>query len=199
MKNDENRFKSKKEMKSFVMDDPKAEIEERGSSIEILPRSKFEDGEKLYFGTDEDFSLYFEGSSLKIATDTTEIFKFSYSSNVSYLRGAGVAGDDLYFYANSGEDRPGMFFYGGAQVELACASGSSIILKDNTTQIIKFTLDTDGIIETEANRNIYLKPGGTGSVKFGTEITNAGNARGKLIKIITGAGDTIYLKTFDTV
>jgi len=72
---------------------------------------------------------------------------------------------------------------------------------NNDAFFFKFSHDAnDAIVETEAtNRNIYLKPHGTGLVKWGTEVVNAGSDRGKLIAMKTAAGTTVYLKTYDTV
>jgi len=71
----------------------------------------------------------------------------------------------------------------------------------NALFFFKFSHDAnDAIVETEAtNRSIYLKPHGTGLVKWGTEIVNVGSDRGKLIAMETAAGTTVYLKTYDLV
>ena len=49
------------------------------------------------------------------------------------------------------------------------------------------------------NNDTYLMTPGSGVVKFGTEIVNAGADRGKLVKFKSAAGDVVYIKTYDTV
>jgi len=72
---------------------------------------------------------------------------------------------------------------------------------NNALFFFKFSHDAnDAIVETEAtNRSIYLKPHGTGLVKWGTEVVNVGSDRGKLIAMETAAGTIVYLKTYDMV
>ena len=75
----------------------------------------------------------------------------------------------------------------------------NIVLKQSGTLRGYISVGSPLEFITYTNGDISFKPNGTGLVKFGVETTNAGSDRGKLIKLKTAAGTTVYVKTYDLV
>ena len=99
------------------------------------------------------------------------------------------------------DTEPFLQFNTDGKIYVKLGTNKSIVLQEGGASFGYIYEDTSGnfTLESASNRDILLSPHGTGLVKFGTEIVNAGNARGKLIPFKTTAGDTVHIKTFDTV
>jgi hypothetical protein len=144
----------------------------------------------------------FDNNVVSFGDNTGDFFfKFSIAAVTSTLSGGGVAGDNLMIKANAAQSFPYVYLNGGASVHISATGGSKIYLREGHTDFLGFYENgTDEIIEGQtANNDLFLFPNGTGVLKWGTETTNAGSARGELIKMKTAAGTTVYLKTYDLV
>jgi len=108
-------------------------------------------------------------------TNGTQLFEMSYSAvGKTYLKGGFVSGYDLFVYANAIDGLPYMKFNGLGEIQFYHSTGKKFELFESTTKYIMMYADTDAVIETAAaNQHLYLKPNGTGKVKFGTYVAGA--------------------------
>jgi hypothetical protein len=106
-----------------------------------------------------------------------------------------TAGDTLTIYSNTVDGRPRLVLTGGAKMELH-ASTSFEFNTDAATPLTLSYSAPDTILDTYGgDHNLFLKPNGTGKVKFGTYVPGlvvstgtipmldaAGNARNILVQ-----------------
>ena len=118
--------------------------------------NKFNDGEKLIFGTDDDWEITFDGTNFKIGRDT-------------YPRIRLVAGYVVL------ETTPGT---------------GKISMREGISAFFEFyeNATDDTISGSTLNNDMYLKPNGTGVVKFGTYSAKGVEAFAGFATIKTGDG-----------
>ena len=147
------------------------------------------------------------GDGLYMFDDATQMFKFEYASNVSKVKGAGVAGDDLRIYVNSGEDYPQIEMYGGAYITLN--TFLDIRFKKQGTELLRISNDaTYTILDTVGSFPYQIKQGGstlgfltfenTGGQLFLHECTTP-TAKADYMTLYTKADNKIYCQTGDGV
>jgi len=80
----------------------------------------------------------------KILSETVQVLKATYASNVSTLEGGNVTGDDLTLKANTVDATPYAQFLGGSGVKIDVATGADINFSDAGTTEHVFTLGGGG-------------------------------------------------------
>ena len=104
--------------------------------------------------------------------------------------------DDLFLYANRTDARARMILYGNNGVYVDLGSGTYYTIADAGTGFLGFYRSTDAIIETlVADQHLYLKPNGTGKLKFGTHTGSGDVACNGSIAILDAAGNARKLMT----
>jgi len=131
------------------------------------------------------------------------------NSNSAFPLIYGEFDNDFVKFGNNNDAFFLEFTHGGGEalittsqwLRLTCGTGQKINFYEGAGKFIQFYEDgTNDVIEgTTVNNDLFLISNGTGLVKWGTEVVNAGSDRGKLIAMKTAAGTTVYLKTYDTV
>lgn len=102
----------------------------------------------------------------------------------------GVTTDDLTIYPNSIDERSKIVLKGDGDLELHL--GGALNIYYGTSSYLKL-LGTGGdvVLETQvANQNLFLKPDGSGKVKFGTYTAGAALASDGYITILDALGNT---------
>lgn len=142
-----------------------------------------------------DFTIY------STCPSTGQAFRFTQAGAVSKIYGGANTGDDCTWYANDVDTFPKVTLFGNSHIYYyTSATCKHMFLEGSSTFLALFEDGTDEVMEGQTiNNDIYIKPNGTGVLKWGAETVNAGSDRGKLIKMKTEAGDTVYLKTYDLV
>lgn len=102
----------------------------------------------------------------------------------------------LLIYGGSGT-RPYLVIENSGDCTFWLGSGRAVEFVDNVTQFfsIKYTTP-DAILQVDStNNNIYLKPNGTGKVKFGTKTGTGDVAVDGYVDILDSAGNAVKLAT----
>lgn len=134
---------------------------------------------------------------IKFKQSGTEFLNIGYAAGITTIEGGAVAGDDLKVKGSSANTFPYIWLPGNSDIQMRTIN-NIYIYKGNVAYLKLGEAGTDDIVEgLTAGNDLYLKP--VGELKWGVETTNAGSDRGKLIKMKTAAGDTVYLKTYDLV
>jgi hypothetical protein len=109
----------------------------------------------------------------------------------------GVTTDDLTIYPNPVDSQASIVLNGASHLELHPASGGHVKFYSGTTEIARVYYSPDDMIleGVIANKNIYLKPNGTGLVKFGTRTATGDVACNGHLDILDAAGNTVKLMT----
>jgi len=123
--------------------------------------NKFNDNEKLIFGTGDDYEIYFNSAN----------FLINYTgSTLTTICLGDTSGDDGCIRANKVNAYPQITLYGGADIYYSCNNGFKHIFRESAVIFLSLYEDgTDDIIEGgTTNNDLYLKPDGSGVVKFGS-------------------------------
>lgn len=131
----------------------------------------------------------------------TQMLEVKLNGVVTEIYGGTVSTHDLTIQPNSGVGAPKLTMYGNSDSYYDIPTGSKFYWRSGFTTFLElFESGTDDTIASAtANNDFYLQTNGTGVLKWGTEVTNAGSDRGELIKMKTAAGTVVYLKTYDLV
>jgi hypothetical protein len=120
------------------------------------------------------------------------------SAGIISLIPDGVTTDDFVIYSNASDTYPNIKLNGAGNTEFFLPSGGGyLIVKDGTTTILTLQYVSPDLIITGAvtDKNIYLKTGGTGLVKFGTRTAGGDTTSNGYITILDSAGNTVKLMT----
>lgn len=111
------------------------------------------------------------------------------------MYGGETTGDDLKVYANSADSYPYFDLTGNA--DFVVATKNYMYFNKNGTYFFQFDVSGgDSIIDSQANnQNIFLRPDGTGKVKFGSHTATGDVACNGNIQILDAAGNTRKLMT----
>lgn len=112
-----------------------------------IPRRRpiypWEDNDPIYFGTDYDWDMKFDGTSLAISKGSDLAFQFRLSGDDSYFYGQDTSGDDLHIHTNSADAYPKISMYGNSFVRIYHPAGQSITLYDAATAYLKTTYSSN--------------------------------------------------------
>jgi hypothetical protein len=114
------------------------------------------------------------------------------AGNECFIEGTNIAGGDIRLVANSSDGNSYIRCNGASNFVLATPAGSGVDLYEASNKYFDFYFSTpDSIIEQGVtNGNIYLKPNGTGKVKFGTYAAITTETNAGYITILDAAGNS---------
>lgn len=161
-------------------------------------------GDDLFiYGNDVDplYMALLNTGEFQLHDGATQLLEVSLNGAITQIIGGTLSTHDLTIQPTSGVDSPKLTMYGNSDSYYDIPGSAHFYFRSGFTTFLSFEEDgTDDIIESStANNDFWLKVNGTGVLKWGTEVTNAGSDRGELIKMKTEAGDTVYVKTYDLV
>jgi len=114
------------------------------------------------------------------------------------LKPVGVTGDFLNIYANSVDTKPCIALEGAGSISLISA-GAVYFTDTAGNNFVRIIFSTPDIViegdAGEANANIFLKPNGTGKLKFGTFTGSGDVAVNGSIAILDSSGNARKLAT----
>lgn len=121
-----------------------------------------------------------------------QTFLFSYAANVSTIAGTAVNADELRIRANTDDTYPYIKLTGNSGITLYNETNNSTFIYNGATLALGFcTVGADYEITSYVdNTNIFLKPSGTGKIKFGTYTAGAALASEGYITIVDAGGTT---------
>jgi len=114
-------------------DDANDDIIIKANSSDDYPYMKF-------FGAHQ-ITLY-SGDDIYFYEHATQMFKFSYTGNISSFKAGSAVGDDLYIYANSGEAYSQILLQGTGDIFIN--SGVTIWFKRQAGVIAQMSLENSG-------------------------------------------------------
>lgn len=154
-------------------------------------------------GSGNDYMRLYTKRHLIIRSDTDgrEALRVVSEATKTTIMCGPISGDDLKICANSIDSLPYIELTGLDYVGIDLSDTKVFKLWNAGSTFIEFNKPGASTtqIQTPSDFDLYLKVQGTGLLKYGTETTNAGSDRGKLIAIKTQSGDTVYVKTYDLV
>lgn len=102
-----------------------------------------------------------------------------------------TTGDDLFIYANLTDTYSQIEIRGDSGIYLRVPNAQKVIIADSAAELLSLSDDaTDTIFDTvSGNKNVYLKPHGTGLVKFGAYTAGAATDSTGYISILDAAGN----------
>lgn len=115
----------------------------------------------------------FDNDVIKFGDNTSHFnFKFTWDIGLffaSIIEGRDQTTANLILKANSVDPYPYIWVGAWNHVMIDIDTGKELILREQSEKIFRFYKSTDSVIDTDNNnKNLYLKPHGTGLVKFGT-------------------------------
>jgi len=131
----------------------------------------------------------------------TQFLNISLNGAITEIIGGTAGTHDLTIQPNSGVGAPKLTMYGNSASYYDIPLAQKFFWRSSFVTFLELyeSGTDDTIASATANNDFWLKTNGTGVLKWGTEVTNAGSARGELIKMKTAAGDVVYLKTYNLV
>jgi hypothetical protein len=161
-------------------------------------------GDDLLIYVNETDQLYMalrNTGEFELFDGATQFLGVELNGTVTEIIGGVLSTDDISIQPNSAVGAPKLTMYGNSYSYYDIPTGSKFYWRSGFTTFLElFESGTDDTIASAtANNDFYLQTNGTGVLKWGTEVTNAGSDRGELIKMKTAAGTVVYLKTYDLV
>ena len=137
------------------------------------------------------------GDDIIFKTEGTEMARMSYAANVTTIEGGGVVGDDLLLKCNSTNTYPKIVLQGATDALYYTSNGFGHNFYEGGSIFLSLYYDgTNDVVEGKKDNNdLYLKPAGTGVVKFGTYNAKGAEAFDGFIPIKDAAGNNRKLMT----
>jgi len=139
------------------------------------------DNDRVQLNTSSGYIQFSEGG--------TGTFKFTDDGTSCVIEG-GATDRNMKLQVNDTDTYPNFVLFDVGDIELRVASGRYFILDENNTNFMYFQEDTDSIIGTYSDKNIYLNPNGSGVVKFGSHTALGGESVTGYITIKDASGNT---------
>lgn len=147
------------------------------SYYDVLPRTDFSDNEELYFGTDKDFSLLFDGTRFVVKKGAVKALQIDYGSNITTIYGGVTLGDDLILRANSNDDYPFIKLFGANEARVQLGGSYSFKIYEGATPFANFNYSGSTFITDSKTGNLMKFSYATG--------TTTGNIVGHEIDVST--------------
>ena len=130
------------------------------------------------------------GSYFTFFNGNTPYFRTTYATNLIDMRGANLTGDDFLFRANNTDTYPSIKLLGNEGIEYRARANYHKFYYQ-ATEILTIRLSSaHAALETPTDLDLYLRPQGTGRVRFGTYTAKGAEAFAGYIDMKDAGGTT---------